>query len=260
MRLIASFLLALAVAACGSGTPDCGDERVETRVRQSAMSLIEEALTRADPKARPSATLSRLDLALAGVSVAARDRSIDKWTCSAELQVKLPAGVALLSTHPAFKRIARVEVAFRGDDIVVPFTYTVYQTREKKELVVTAEGLEALPRFIQAAQRMGAFDLDLRTPPNLRAGLSLYSGQRRQLLIEPDAGGRLRFQVNYDNPACRSWTQHITQERGSTLIYDNPAARCSVTFSLFGELLLAEHKGCELMPERCLPGGAYRRQ
>lgn len=206
--------------------------------------------------------MSRLSVALTGVSVSAHDRSIDKWTCSAELRLRLPANVAQLSSHPTFKRIAtpKVEVASEGDDLVVPIAYTVYQTQEKKELVVSAEGLEAPARFIQGAQRMGAFDLDLRTPPDLRAGLSLYSGQRKQLFIEPDADGRLRFQINYDNPACRPWMQHITAERGNMLLYDNRAARCSVIFSIFGELVLAEHRGCELMPERCFPDGAYRRQ
>jgi hypothetical protein len=260
MRLTAFFLLAMMVAACGSGTPDCADERVLAQLRQSATGAIEDAVIRADPKAKPSAVMSRLDVALTGVSVAAHDKSIDKWTCSAELRVKLPEGIARLNSHPAFKRITKAEIASQGDEIVAPIAYTVYQTREKKELMVSAEGLEVPARFIQGAQRVGAFALDLRTPPDLRAGLSLYSGHRKQLFIEPDTEGRLRFQINYDNPACRPWMQHITEERGGTLIYDNQAARCSVTFSIFGELVLAEHKGCELMPERCLPGGAYRRQ
>ena len=96
--------------------------------------------------------------------------------------------------------------------------------------------------------------------PDLRTGLALYNARAKHLLIQPTDDGKLQFHFTYDNPACRAWTQHITEEHGSTLLYDNQAVACSVTFSLLGDVVLVEHKGCNLVVESCLPDGLYRRQ
>jgi hypothetical protein len=227
-----------------------------------AASTIEEALTQADPKAKPSTVLSRLNIVLTSVSATAHDESIDKWTCSAELRVKLPPEIVEIREHPVFKAVAspKPDMKFLGDELVSPVAYTVYQSREKRELILSAEGLDVPAKYLQGAYRVGAFASDLRTAPDLRTGLALYNARAKHLLIQPTDDGKLRFHFTYDNPACRGWMQHITEERGDTLIYDNPAVACSVIFSVLGELILVQHKGCNLIVENCLPDGIYRRQ
>jgi hypothetical protein len=250
------------VAACGSGTPQCTDEQVLSRISGMASSAIEDALTRADPKANPATALSRIRIALLSVSATSYDKGIDKRTCSAELRVRLPSQIAELNDHPVFRAAVapKLNASFKGDQLVVPVTYTLYRSQEKNELVVSAEGLDVAVKYIQGVYRAGAFTLDLKTPPDLHAGLVLFSTRDRHLLIRPIETGALQFDFSYDKPACRPWTQYITEERADMLVYSNPAARCSVTFARLGELLVVEHKGCDLMNPLCLPDGVYRKQ
>jgi hypothetical protein len=262
VRPLLPVLAACLVAACGSGTPECSDGQAQARVVQMASSAIEDALKRADPKTNPVTVLSRIKIAPPSVSAARHDKDIDKWTCSAELRIRLPSQIGELNAHPVFKAIVapRVNVAFRRDQLAVPVSYTLYRSRENNELVVSVEGLDAAAKYIQGVYRAGAFSLDLQRMPDLRSGLVLYSARDRHLLIRPAENGALQFDFTYDKPVCRPWTQYVTEERGDVLIYSNPAARCSLTFSRLGELLLVEHTGCELMNPLCLPDGVYRKQ
>lgn len=249
-------------AACGTRTPQCADAQVVARVEQLAAASIEEGLVRFDPEVKLEPVLSRIDIAVASALSTAYDKAIDKWTCSAQLRVGLPAQIAAMHAHPAFKAAAipKLEVHFQGNDLVTPITYTVYRSQDEKQLIVNAEGLDVPARYVRGAYRVGAFTADLNTAPDLRAGLTLYSAQGKHLLIRPTDDGRLQFHASYDNPMCRPWTQNITAERDNTLIYRNEAAGCAATFSLLGELLLVAHEGCSLMVQSCLPDGVYRKR
>jgi len=262
VRACALILLICLLGACGSRTPQCTDRDVVGRIEQMARYAAAESLTAGDKEAKPDDLLAPVRFALTSISAVQHDRQIDKWSCRGELRVTFPPEFAALNAHPAFRQIvaSKLDIQFRGSAIVVPVEYTLYQTVETRELMLEPKGLDVPARYIKRAHRAGALATDLTNRPDLHAGLTLYQSQAKHLLIQPAENGKLQFQVNYDNAVCRPWMQNITQERPDTLLYDNPAAGCSATFSLFGKLLLVEHRGCALMPESCFPDGIYLKQ
>jgi hypothetical protein len=259
-RSLAIVLLTLFCAGCGPRTPGCSDPAVAKRIQEVSLKAIEDALLRVDRKVSPSPVVSRLAIEVASVSSGKHDRGIDKWTCSAELRIALPSQIAEFNDHPVFKAIApKQKVTFAGDRLAVPIDYTVYRT-EKNELAVSPEGIDVAVRYIQGVYRAGIFGLDLKNLPDLHAGMALYSGREKHVLFRPVEDGKIQFDFAFDKPACHPWSQHITQERGDMMMYDNPKAGCMVLFARLGELLVVEHKGCELMNAICLPDGTYRKQ
>jgi hypothetical protein len=260
-RPLIGILAGFVVAACGPHTPKCTDQQVLTQVRQLAAGKIEETLVRADPAANPASVLSRIEIAVDAVSLLSQDQKSGKLTCSADVRFKLPAEVFEHMDHPVFRAaVPKSGASFQADHLVSPVSFTVARDRQSRELIVEADGLDAPARFVRGAYFVGVFTSDLRTLPDLRAGLILYNAKGKHLIIQPTDQGPLQFQFNFENPTCRAWMQYITEERGSTLVYDNRSVGCSVVFSLLGEALLVEHKGCELMVPGCFPDGVYRKQ
>lgn len=258
-------LIALTVAALGgctaTKTPSCTDATVIERITSLARNAIETELLQNDPAARTSQVMERLRFTLANIAATEHDESIDKHTCSANLRVTLPPEIAGLRNHHAFQVLAlgQKTIAFQGNDIVAPVTFTTYLSQEDQTLIVRADGETVPARFILAAHKVGAFDADLTRLPDLHSGLTLYSGPDKTLLIKPVENGSLQFQISYESNHCRPWAQLITEERGDSLLYDNPEVGCSVLFSRMGEILLVEHTGCEMMAPSCSPDGIYQK-
>jgi hypothetical protein len=156
--------------------------------------------------------------------------------------------------------VSGAEVEVHDNEIVAPISFSSYLSEKEKMLIVNTEGERAAAKFIQSANKAGAFDADLTALPDLHAGLTLFKAEGKHLLMRPNEIGGLEFHMTYDNPVCRPWTQVITEEKGSVLRYDNPEVGCSVTFSRLGEMLVVEHDGCEPMMEACFPDGIYQKQ
>jgi len=266
VRRMRQLLIALTVAllgACnGAQTPSCSDSVVVGRIIALARNAIESELLRKDPAARTSQVMERLIFTLADITVTDHDETIDKHSCSANLRVTLPPEIAGLSSHRAFQVLAlgQTSIEVQGNDIVALVNYTTYLSQEDQALIVRADGEKMPARYIQAAYEVGAFDADLTRLPDLHSGLTLYSAPEKTLLIKPAEDGLLQFQISYENNHCRPWAQLITEERGDTLLYDNQEVGCSVLFSRLGEILLVEHKGCDMMAPSCSPDGIYQKQ
>ena len=263
MRFFILFVLVLLLAGCGlTKTPKCADQRVVARVIQSAANTFEETLAQVDPGATSSEAVSRIMLSLDSVFSTARDNEIDSYTCESQLHIILPPQIAALHQQRAFRVVAfaKLGVRLQGNDIVAPLTYTVYRSREKKELMVDVEGLRDLSIYIERAYRAGAFTASLQPLPDLRGGMTLYNAAGKHLLVEPAAAGALQFYLSYDSTLCQPWRQTITEEHGDTLIYDNKEFGCSATFFRVGEMVLVEHQGCTRMIATCYPDGVYRKQ
>ncbi len=206
--------------------------------------------------------MSRISLSVTDVVATGYDSSIDKHTCSANVRVALPAELAALNDYRAFQTLAlrKTKVNVEGNEIVAPITFTSYLSEEDKRLIVYSDGEDVPARYIRGARAVGAFDADLSTLPDLRAGLTLYTTVEKNVLIEPDENGALKFHINHQSHMCRSWTQYVTEERGDTLIYDNPEVGCTVYFSRLGQIMLVEHEGCDLVAKACYPDGIYSKQ
>ena len=174
----------------------------------------------------------------------------------------MPAQLAALNDYRAFQSLAlgTTKVNVEGNDIVAPITFTTYTSERDGQLIVHSEGENVPAKYIKGAHKVGAFDADLSTLPDLRAGLSLYSTTGKTLLLEPIENGALKFHLNHQSHMCRSWTQYITEERGDTLLYDNREIGCSLLFSRLGQIILVEHQGCEMMADACYPDGIYYKQ
>ena len=262
MPLRLFILTAIVLAGCGGKTPPCSDEAVVAQARTYAVQAITDGLLRNDPELRVEQIMSRISLAVTDVTATEYDKSIDKHTCTAALRVTPPAELATLNSYRAFQTLAlgKTKVDVVGNDIVAPITFTSYLSDQDEQLIVHSEGENIPAKFIRGAHKVGAFDADLSTLPDLRAGLTLYTTTGKNLLIEPVENGALKFHVNYQSHMCRSWTQLITEERGDTLIYDNPEVGCSIVFSRLGQILLIEHEGCEMVADACYPDGIYQKQ
>ncbi|HUU74014.1 MAG TPA: hypothetical protein VMW70_15415 [Burkholderiales bacterium] len=263
MRQLLIVMIVIVFGGCTHATtPSCADKSVIGKIVQLARQSIESDLLEDDPAARIDQVMERLAIGLADIESSDHDETIDKHSCTANLRIALPPEIAALKDHRAFRLLAlgQTSVEIQGNDIVAPVTYTTYLSQDDQELIVRAQGEQAPARYIQAAYKVGAFDADLRTLPDLRGGLTLYSGPGKTLLIEPVENGSLQFHVNYERNHCRPWAQLITEERGDTLVYDNPEVGCTVLFSRLGEILLVEHKGCEMMARSCSPDGVYQKQ
>ena len=262
MRLPLFALAALALAGCGGKTPPCGEEVVTAEVRKFAEQAISDGLLKDDPDVRLEQIMSRINVALTDVTATEYNQGIDKHTCTATLHVTLPAEIATLNDYRAFQALALggTKVNVVGNDIVAPITFTSYMSEQDEKLIVYSEGDNIPANFVRGAYKVGAFNADLSTLPDLRTGLTLYSTTAKNVLIEPADNGALKFHINHQSHMCRSWTQFITHERGDMLVYDNPEVGCSVYFSRLGQILVVEHKGCEMMAEYCHPDGIYQQQ
>ena len=265
-RVTRLFLIAGAIAALGAcnqaATPSCTDKAVISELGRQAQGAIESGVLEADPAARIETVMERLPVSIENIASTSHDDTIDKHSCTAELLVTLPPEIAALKKHRAFRLLAlgNLDVDIQDNTIVAPLTYTTYMSEQNRELVIRAEGERLPARYIRAAYKVGAFDADLTTLPDLRAGLSLYSGKGKTLLLKPLEDGSLEFQVSYETNHCRPWAQRITEEQDGTLIYDNTEVGCTVLFSRLGEILLVEHKGCEKMARSCSPDGVYQKR
>jgi len=262
MRLFSVAITVLILTGCGGKTPGCADQAIVAQVTQKAEDAISDALLQNDPDLHVEQIISRTRLALAKVSTTEYNEGIDKHSCSADLRVSLPPGIAGLKEHRVFRSlsIADLDVEVHGNDLVTPITYTTYRSEKEKELIVYTENENIPAKYIQVVHKLGAFDSELRALPDLHIGLTLYSMQDKNVLIEPAKDGSLKFRINYQNTICRSWMQTITEERGDTLIYDNRDVGCTVRFSRLGGIMLVEHEGCELMAKSCYPDGIYQKQ
>ena len=263
MRLFLIALSVVALGGCGeASTPSCVDTSVTETIVQLANESVEGELLQVDPAARVEKITERITIAISDIRTSGHDESIDKHSCSANLRVTLPREIAALKQHRAFGKLAlaQTSVEIQGNDIIAPVTYTTYLNSSDQELIIRAQGEQAPAHYIQAAYKMGAFDADLTTLPDLHGGLTLYSGPGKTLLIKPVEDGSLQFHVNYERNHCRPWAQLITDERGDTLVYDNPKVGCTVFFSRLGEMLVVEHEGCEMMAHSCSPDGVYQKQ
>lgn len=262
MRLFMFAITALMLTGCGGKTPGCTDKAIVAHVTQYAEDAIADGLLQNDPDLYVEQMMSHMRLALSDVVTTDYNKGIDKHSCSANLRVTLPPGVAALKEHRVFRSLslADLDVEVQGNDLVTPITYTTYRSEKEKELIVYAENEDIPGKYIQVVHQLGAFDSELRALPDLHLGLTLYSMRDKNVLIEPAEGGSLKFRINYQNTICRSWMQTITEERGDTLVYDNRDVGCSVSFSRLGEIMLVEHEGCELMAKACYPDGIYKKQ
>jgi len=262
MRLPLCAIAALVLAGCGGKTPSCTDKVVTAEVRKFALQAISDGLLKNDLEVRLDQIMSRINVTLTDVKTTEYNKGIDKHTCTGALHVTLPAEIATLNDYRAFQTLAlggsKVNVV--DNDIVAPITFTSYMSEQDEKLIVYSEGDNIPANFVRGAHKVGAFDADLSTLPDLRTGLTLYSTTAKNVLIEPADNGALKFHINHQSHMCRSWTQFITDERGDMLVYDNPEVGCSVYFSRLGQILVVEHKGCNMMAEYCHPDGIYQKQ
>ncbi len=262
MRLIILVITALIISGCGGKTPSCTDETIVAQITKYADDAIADGLLKNDPDIRIEQMMSQIRLALADITTTEYNKGIDKHSCSANMHVTLPPGVAALVKHRVFQSLspANLDVDVQGNDIVTPITYTTYRSEKENQLIVRAKNEKIPAKYIQRVHKIGAFDSELRALPDLRLGLTLYSMRGKNVLIEPAEDGSLQFRINFQSAICRPWMQTFTEERGDTLIYDNREVGCSVSFSRLGEIMLVEHDGCGLMARSCYPDGVYRKQ
>ena len=262
VRLVLFGAVTFIVAACGAKTPPCNDEAVVAAVAGHAEQAVIDGLLRNDPELRVEQIMSQISFTITDVTTTDYNKSIDKHTCGAALRVTLPAEIAALSDYRAFQRLmlGDTKIEVKGNDIIAPITFTSYLSEQNNQLIVYSEGENVPAKYIKGAHDAGAFGADLSTLPDLRAGLTLYTTPGKSLLIEPVENGALKFHVNHQSHMCRSWTQFINEERGATLVYNNPQAGCSLIFSRLGQIMLVEHEGCDLMAKACYPDGVYQKQ
>ncbi len=262
MRLLVTVFSALLVSACGSKTPSCTDDIVVAEITKYATDAISDGLLKNDRSSPVEEILSRTRLSLTDITTTEYNKGIDKHSCAAKLLVTLPPGVAALKEHRVLKSLAlaRLDVDVEDDAIVTRITYTTYRSENNKQLVVRAENENIPAKYIQGVHKIGAFDSDLSTLPDLSLGLTIYSTSDKNVLFEPADDGSLRFRINHRSPACRPWMQSITAERGDTLIYENRDVGCLVSFSRLGALMLVAHEGCTMMARSCYPDGVYQKQ
>ena len=262
MRIRLVTLAVLFFTGCGGKTPPCTDATVLDIVRGYAEQTISDGLLRDSPDLSVNQIMSQISVAVADVVATDYERSIDKHSCTANLRVALPAPLAALNDYRAFQTLAlnKTPVTVEGNEIVAPITFTSYLSEGDEQLIVYSEGDIVPARYIRGAYAVGAFDADLTTLPDLRAGLTLYTTTEKNVLIEPAENGALKFHINHQSHMCRSWTQFITEERGDMLIYDNPDVRCAVYFSRLGQIMLVEHEGCDMVAKACYPDGIYTKQ
>ena len=250
------------IAACGGKTPPCNDKKVVSLVASLATQSISDALRRNDAEINLNPIMSRIHVSVTDIAETGYDNSIDKHTCSADLHVALPPELAALNEYRAFQTLAlgKQKINVVRNDIVSPITFTSYSSSKDGSLIVSTEGDNIPARYIKGAHAVGAFEADLRSVPDPHAGLTLYTTTEKSVMIEPAEGGALKFHIGHQSHMCRSWTQMITEERGSTLVYDNPAVGCAVYFSRLGQILLVEHEGCDMGIKACYPDGVYVKQ
>ena len=262
MRLTILVISTFLVTACG-GTPSCNDEKIVAQIAQSAEEAIAKGLLKNDPGIDTEMLISEMNLALADITTTEHDKSIDKYSCSANILITLPPGVAALKDSGVVQStsLAKLNLMVEGDDIVAPMTYTTYRSEKDDQLILYTEHENLPARYVRTVHTIGAFDSGQRPLPNLRHGPTLYGNPEMTVQIEPAKKGALQFRVDYlKRPMCRSWTQTFTGERGDKLIYENPKVDCQLSFSRLGEIMLVEHEGCELMPRPCLPDGVYQKR
>jgi hypothetical protein len=262
MRLTILVISTLLITAC-ERTPSCTDETIVAQVTQYAEEAITNGLLKNDPGIDTELLISQMNLALADITTSKHDKTIDKHSCSANILITLPPGVAALKDSGVVQStsLAKLNLMVEGDDIVAPMTYTTYRSEKDNQLILYTENENLPARYVQAVHKIGAFDSGQRPLPNLRRGPTLYGKPEMTVQIEPAPKGTLRFQVDYlKRPMCRSWMQTFTDERGDKLIYENAEAGCLLSFSRLGEMMLVEHEGCEMMPRPCLPDGVYQKQ
>ena len=255
-------LSAFIITACGGKTPACGDKKVVSRVTSMATQAIRDALLRNDANVNVDSIMSRIGVSLTSIAETGYDKSIDKHSCSANLRVALPPELAALNEYRAFQTLAlgKQKLNVEGNDIVTPITFTSYTSSKDGSLIISSEGDNEPARYIRGAHSVGAFDADLRSVPDPHAGLTLYTTTEKSVLLEPAENGALKFHINHQSHLCRSWTQIITEERGDTLVYNNPKVECAVYFSRLGQILLVEHEGCDMVVKACYPDGIYTKQ
>jgi hypothetical protein len=255
-------LSALIFTACGGKTPSCSDKKVVAKVTRLAKQGITDALRRNDPDVNLKSIMSRIGVSVTDIAQTEYVASIDKHSCSANLRVTLPPELAALNEYRAFQTLAlgKQKLDVEGNDIVTPITFTSYLSGKDGSLIVSSEGDNVPARYIKGAYSVGAFDADLRSVPDPHAGLTLYTTTEKSVLLEPAENGALKFHINHQSHLCRSWTQMITEERGDTLVYNNPEVGCAVYFSRLGQILLVEHEGCGKDTKACYPDGIYIKQ
>jgi len=261
MRLTILVISTLLMTACG-GTPSCTDEAIVVKITQLAEEAVANGLLKNDPDIDTGLLISEMNLALADITTTEHDKTIDKYSCSANILVTLPPGVAALKDNDVVQStaLATLSLAVEDDDIVAPMTYTTYRSEEDDQLILYTENENLPAKYVQAVHKIGAFDSGQRPLPNLRRGPTLYGKPEMTVQIAPATKGTLRFQVDYlKRPMCRSWMQTFTGERDDKLIYESPKAGCLLSFSRLGEIMLIEHEGCEMMPRPCLPSGVYQK-
>ncbi len=255
-------ITALIVTGCGGKTPGCTDEAIVAQIKQYAEDAITDRLLQNDPDLHVEQMMYQMRLALANIVTTEYNKGIDKHSCSANVRVTLPPGIAALKEHRVFQSLsmANLDVDVDGNDLVTPISYTTYRSGKEKQLIVYAENEDVPAKYIQVVHKLGAFDTEPLALPDLSLGLTIYSMRDKNVLIEPSKNGFLKFRITYQNTRCRSWMQTITEEHGDTLIYDNRDVGCSVSFSRLGRIMLVEHEGCELMLKRCYPDGIFQKQ
>jgi hypothetical protein len=263
MRLTILVISILWLTACVGGTPSCTDKAIIAQVTRYAKEAISNGLRKNDPGIDTEKMIDPMNLALADITTTEHDRSIDKYSCSANILATLPPGVAALNDTAVIQStsLAKLKLKADGDDIVAPMTYTTYRSEVDDQLILHTENDNLPARFIRIVHKIGAFDAGQRPLPDLHRGPTKYGKPEMTVLIETGKKQSLQFRVDYlKRPMCRSWMQTFTGESGDKLIYQNPKVGCQLEFSRLGELLIVAHEGCETMPSPCLPDGVYQKQ
>jgi hypothetical protein len=262
MRLPILVISTLLISACGRGTPSCADKAIVAQIMQRADAAIAAALLKNDPNIRTQSMISDMRPELADITTIEHDNSIDKYSCSANILITLPPGVAALKDREVVQStsLAKFNLGIEGDDIVAPMTYTTYRSEIDNQLILHTENENLPAKYVQTVHKIGAFDAGQRALPDLRRGPIRYRKPEMTVLIESGEKSALQFRVDYlKRPMCRSWMQAFTEESGDKLIYENPEVGCKLNFSRLGEIMLVEHEGCEMMPRPCLPDGVYEK-
>ena len=158
MRLTILVISTLLMTACG-GTPTCTDEAIVAQITGHAEEAIANGLLKNDPDADTESLTFQMNLALADITTTEHDTTIDKYSCSANILITLPPGVAALKDNDVIQStsLAKLNLTVEDDDIVAPMTYTTYRSEKDDQLILYTENENLPARYVQAVHKIGAF-------------------------------------------------------------------------------------------------------
>lgn len=159
----------LTLAACAESAPGCSDERVLIVVRQIMGEQIEESL---GPTQQDLAELvvQRTTFSLATVRTTQEDNGTGARACVGVLVADAPPAVsgsveALRTVFGSAGQALTKEVKIDGSKLLVDVAYTSALTDDRKQIVVSVEGVHPMVDVLAILARQGLFEPQPVAPP-----------------------------------------------------------------------------------------------